>query len=88
MAGWEYCAVAGISQKTTHLDGNPRHLGTYCPAVWYFTSEGVQTVEIKGREAAEVGRTIAQLGHEGWEMVGCGDTSQTTHTVYFERLKP
>jgi hypothetical protein len=84
MAGWEYCAVKGIRG----LDIGKRDLQTYNPAVWCFTSEGVETVEIKGREAAEVGRTIAQLGHEGWEMVGCGNLYADTHVVYFKRLKP
>ncbi|MBI2304537.1 MAG: hypothetical protein HYU86_07305 [Chloroflexi bacterium] len=83
MSKWEYCAVVGIGKLT-------RDLNPYYPAIWHFTAEGVQVIQIKGKEAAEVGRTIARLGEEGWEMVGCGTEggdNSSHHVVYFKRPK-
>lgn len=77
MSTWEYCAVIGIDRVTPG-----RHLHPLYPAIWYFTKEGVQVVELKGNEAKEVAQTIARLGEEGWEMVGCEPLA-----VYFKRPK-
>lgn len=87
MAKWEYCAVAGIYKFQHH-----REFDTTYPAVWYFTLDGVRTVEITGgniKENIETARVIAQLGEEGWEMTGCATMSEGTyHILYFKRVKP
>ena len=35
-----------------------------------------------------VAQYIAQLGDEGWEMVGGGNVSESSHYLYFKRPKP
>lgn len=86
MAKWEYCAVVGLRRSGNNT------VTSYYPSVEYFTAKGVQTVPIRGDtredEIASLARTIAQLGEEGWEMVGCGNNSEVTHSIYFKRLKP
>jgi hypothetical protein len=64
MDKWEYCAVVGIRAQAAGHSIDP-HL----PAVWYFTTKGLQISEIHGREADEIAKTVAQLGEDGWEMV-------------------
>ena len=78
MTRWEYCAVKGLSSQM-------RNLHPTFPAMWYFGSEGVQSLDLKGNEADEVAYTIAKLGEEGWEMVGCGQDGQISHILYFKR---
>lgn len=79
MQEWEYCAIVGVSRYDRNL--NPGY-----PALWYFTASGVDIVEIAGQEeAADVARAVAELGAQGWEMVGCGNTSQFHHAIYFKR---
>jgi hypothetical protein len=63
MQKWEYCALVGIAK-------NGRNPSPYMPAVWYFTDRGIMMTEIEGDEVHGVGKFIAQLGNEGWEMVG------------------
>ncbi len=33
----------------------------------------------------EVAKVLAQLGDEGWEMVGCGAVFASGHFLYFKR---
>jgi len=40
---------------------------------------------IEERDA--VAQLIAQLGEEGWEMVGCGSLQERKHCIYFKRPK-
>ncbi len=61
---WEYCAVIGILKNQDGLEPDP--------AIWYFTCDGVQVVNIADKEITQGAATIAQLGDEGWEMCGSG----------------
>lgn len=84
MPKWEYCAIVGLSRYDKRLVPGD-------PAIWRFTPTGIEVVDIRGQqdvEAAEVAQSIATLGEQGWEMVGCGNTSQFHHVVYFKRPKP
>ena len=83
MPAWEYCSVVGI--RSSVYD---RKLTPYYPAIWQFNLDGISVIEIKGDESKEVSRTIARLGQDGWEMVGCVHTSEFSHAIYFKRLKP
>ncbi|MDP2937605.1 MAG: hypothetical protein Q8O86_14065 [Dehalococcoidia bacterium] len=83
MQKWEYCAVVGVGQASSS-----RHLLPEYPALWHFAPDGCHLTEIKGKEALEIAKTIATLGEEGWEMVGCGNTDVKRHTLYFKRPKP
>jgi hypothetical protein len=84
---WEYCAVVGIRRRK-------HDLSPYYPAIWYFTSGGAKKQEIQGSEALELGRAIAALGDQGWEMVGMGDLGspepgyQGDTALFFKRPKP
>ncbi len=84
MSKWEYCAVVGIAKSQR----NPSH---YFPAVWFFTPGGTKIVEIGGQEGFEVSKMIAQLGEDGWEMVGIGTMpdrhaqSVNPSAIYFKR---
>ncbi len=40
MPHWEYCAVVGVFNMYQN-----RHLAPKYPAVWYFTTKGIQTME-------------------------------------------
>ena len=79
MQKWEYCVVGPIKQN---------FMGYY-PQITFFTSEGEQTKSIsdeKGMSETEIlARTLASLGNDGWEMVGCGSTGRETHLLYFKR---
>jgi len=87
---WEYCAVVGLVRRSGQLTAT-RDPGAYYPAVWYFTTQGMLKQEIRGNEAIELGKAIAALGEQGWEMVGIagmevGSTSDSG--IFFKRPKP
>lgn len=81
MQKWEYCTVVGF-----YIQGGD--LETFFPAAMHFTAKGLKIVEIKKPEHLEVALAIAQLGEEGWEMVGCGNTGAERHCLYFKRPLP
>jgi hypothetical protein len=82
MQKWEYCAIVGIRRADDGL--NP-----YRPGIWHFTELGIQSTRIEKPEADEVAKTIAQLGEQGWEMVGAGSTVEgSQHVLYFKRPRP
>lgn len=83
MTRWEYCVVTGI--------GTRANIGTYMPYLIRFTRSGYDRTHLKKtRHAGErevVARTIAELGADGWELVGAvhvGESSQT-YSLWFER---
>ncbi len=75
---WEYCRFEDVLGKG------------FVPAkLVFFTAEG-EKVDSFGadQESSQrniVAMRIAQLGKEGWEMVGTGITGQGSHAVYFKR---
>jgi hypothetical protein len=83
MPKWEYCAIVGPSFAGTRF--KPEF-----PSLWKFTPNGAEGFGIGKPEPDELAKRIAQLGEEGWEMVGCGSTghaSQAAQVLYFKRLK-
>jgi len=83
MSKWEYCAVHSVLadakyQYLTCYDGWQRALD-------YFTVTGGNRTEIKKGPDA-LAQAIAELGEQGWEMVGCGNV-YTFHVIYFKRPK-
>jgi hypothetical protein len=86
MPKWEYCAMVGLRRSGYNT------ATTYYPSIEYFTPTGIEVVEIRSQnkkdEITQTAQAIARLGEEGWEMVGCGNNSEVTHTIYFKRLKP
>ena len=57
-----------------------------------FTTKGVQEEGFKIDETSsltdvqdEVATVLAQLGEQGWEMVGCGSVFASGHFLYFKR---
>jgi hypothetical protein len=79
MQKWEYCAVVGIVR-------NERRLEPKFPAIFWFTPGGFRVTEIKGKENDMTATSIAELGEQGWEMVGVGTGYQgVSQTLYFKR---
>ena len=89
MQQWEYLTVGPI--KRAH-----GFEGDY-PYLTQLTNTGRKVARIAGKGGIAEGEvfatTIAQLGEDGWEMVGCGTVNGTTagsvmHVLYFKRPKP
>ena len=83
MKKWEYCTIAPIKV----VDGAYKDT-----QLARFTLEGVlnvPVVEVARTHNVEdaIAITIAKLGEDGWEMVGCGNLEQTMHAIYFKRVK-
>lgn len=79
MQRWQYCAIFANG-----MDG--RAMTPKFPTLYYFTDEGTREEKIEGKEYHALGKIIAKLGGEGWEMVGTGDLAKTdAHAIYFKR---
>ena len=84
MKNWEYCSIAPIKV----IDGVYKDT-----RLVRFTLDGVlkvPVVEVARTHNVEdaIAITIAKLGEDGWEMVGCGNLETDMHTIYFKRVKP
>ena len=87
MNKWEYCvlgAIKGIDSRGL--------LGNF-PRIVFFGLDGIsRNVSLTGgNEQVNIAKAIAQLGAEGWEMVGNGVVPFGTeppphHVLYFKRL--
>lgn len=79
---WEYCVIIRMPVSNNTL-----------PKVYRITNKGYELVEDfdkfpKGvRDVVDaVAMLIAQLGIDGWEMVGAGSTHEgSSHSLYFKR---
>src|SRR5258708_5590551 len=67
MSYWEYCEVGWTPKQITIHVYSQSSDGSY---------EGIQ-------ESKEWGRLLAQLGADGWELVGVGPIRPATHTLYY-----
>lgn len=67
MSYWEYCEVGWTPKQITIHVYSRSSDGSY---------EGIQ-------ESKEWGRLLAQLGADGWELVGVVPTRPATHTLYY-----
>jgi hypothetical protein len=81
---WEYCSLSKA------MVGQSRG-GLYW--ITYFRAGGAQVVETEELATERYGpsKAIAQLGAEGWEMVGEGPLEMRAggvNAIYFKRLKP
>ncbi len=81
MKKWEYCAIFRIG----NLKGEPSAASP--TTLTYFLNEGVsiKTLEQTKDGITILSQTIASLGVDGWEKVGCGNTSELDHAIYFKR---
>jgi hypothetical protein len=81
MQKWEYCAVGPVAFAPEGPAGYDAVLAAFSAA------------RLKSTDTDEIARTIARLGEEGWEMVGCGDigprplSTGIMHYLYFKRPK-
>ncbi len=78
---WEYCALSKAAVGASRG-------GLY--SINYFRDSGAQIVEAEELATERYGpaRAIAQLGQEGWEMVGEGPLDAragSTNAIYFKR---
>ena len=94
MNKWEYCVLGPIKG----LDSGG--LMGYYPSVLFFGLDGISRNvsltlplrgKISGNEQVNIAKAIAQLGAEGWEMVGSGvvpfgSEPHPHHVLYFKRL--
>ena len=85
MQKWEYCAVAGIKRDLRKFRG-------ISPEIWKFTINGIEETDIGenfkyvNEASAETAKIIAQLGQQGWEMVGIGYSNHYDENIlYFKR---
>lgn len=96
MQQWQYCMLGPIKQGGV---GAP--FGGYYPALVYFKVDGPETRKIEApaqmKESEVLSQVVAQLGLNGWEMVGAGAVAgrfgsvgatydEGFHFLYFKRL--
>ena len=97
MQKWEYCIITGVA-----TDANGRFRGLN-PKLYFFSLDGIEEIYDLGdstaserpagwkrvNEAGYIAYTIANLGAEGWEMVGTSVESYVqgaiAHCIYFRR---
>jgi hypothetical protein len=81
---WEYCIITGIVPWSGGIDSEDhlQYFGEGSPEITYFRHTR------DARRPQILAQTIAQLGEEGWEMVGCAFAGVRGHHLYFKRPKP
>jgi hypothetical protein len=87
MQKWEYCTVGPIEYSSSSWKWIPNE-----PARIIFTRKGVkeqgfgldESSSLKDVQDA-VAAVLAELGEQGWEMVGCGSVFAAGHFLYFKR---
>jgi len=89
MQKWEYCVISHLVDDV----GTGWH-PTY-PKLTRFTPSGRQVTDLTRKRGVTpnewdyVAQLIAQMGEDGWEMVGIyGDDGNGKHGIYFKRPKP
>jgi len=87
MQKWEYCTIGPIEFSSSGWKWLPNE-----PTRIKFTSNGMSEEDFKFDQTSslkdvqdEVAKVLAQLGDEGWEMVGCGAVFASGHFLYFKR---
>jgi hypothetical protein len=89
MQKWEHCCVGPIKESSGWKGHYPR--------LFFFETDGleVESIRASGGSTEEdvLAATIARLGEEGWEMVGCGalggaSQGNNMHYLYFKRPQP
>ena len=87
MQKWEYCTLGPIEFSSTSWKWIPNE-----PTRIVFTTKGIKEEGFKIDETSsltdvqdEVATVLAQLGEQGWEMVGCGSVFASGHFLYFKR---
>jgi hypothetical protein len=86
MQKWEYILVQTLGEDDWEVRA-------FFPKAYRLTSNGFELIfecNINKRDAMEsaVASFIAQLGAEGWEMVGTGSVSGRWYCIYFKRPIP
>jgi hypothetical protein len=83
MQKWEYCVITGIVPWAGGLDSEEhlQYFGRDCPEATDFKRASAR------HRPQLLADTIAQLGEDGWEMVGCAFAGHRGHHLYFKRPK-
>ena len=86
MQKWEYILVQSFSEWNWEVQAG-------FPKAYRLTSNGFELIfecktNKKGAAESAVGKFIAQLGAEGWEMVGTGNLGEKWYCIYFKRPIP
>ena len=87
MQKWEYCTLGPIEFSSASWKWIPNE-----PTRIVFTSKGMKEEGFKVDSTSslkevqdEVAQVLANLGEQGWEMVGCGAVFASGHFLYFKR---
>ena len=82
MQKWEYCIITGVVPWSGGLDSEDhlQYFGPDSPEITRFRSTA-------GKRPQILAQTIARLGEDGWEMVGCAFAGHRGHHLYFKRPK-
>jgi len=79
MQKWEYCKIIGVGTKARQVFPEHRR----------FRQDRVEVTKIEHPEETNVAKMIANLGLDGWEMLGVvatgGESSSYIHSLYFKR---
>ena len=82
---WEYCAITGVA----HVDKFPDR--GWRAEVDYFQPDGIRKESgvLDTYEIGAIGKAVAKLGSDGWELVSPGArfTSTQGEMLYFKRPK-
>jgi hypothetical protein len=80
---WEYCRLTGC-----------KDLGYDSPHLIFYTQQGQRSETLSSpssfsgvEDIDKIAMRIAELGLDGWEMVGAVNTSASEHCVYFKRSR-
>jgi len=92
MQKWEYLVVSDIRNDSSVQISKMTNKGNELVKYFYDKAESapVQQVYFEGVQSVHEAtvQLIAQLGDEGWEMVGAGNIHHSSHCLYFKRPKP
>lgn len=85
MQKWEYCRLVGIGKGW----GFESASHNYYPELIFFTVEGEKHEKLSGEsESLRVSKRIAELGLDGWEIIGVasrGPENYQSDTIYLKR---
>ncbi len=80
MQNWEYLSLE-IRLKVISFNAHK-------PQIYVNGNEVPDSNNMNMDDIARLMTYANELGAKGWEMVGCGNTGEYRHAIYFKRLKP
>ena len=89
MQKWEYCVVGPVKNIAGQAQVKPM-IGYYPTRLKFGVDKGERTYiyALEGDEDRNLVRLIAEMGQDGWELVGTGPVEPdgiVMHLLYFKR---